>query len=165
MADTYSFDVVSDFDKAEMNNAFDQSVREIDNRYDFKGTPAKIDWLADKTGIKIIGNSDMQLESIIDIIRKKLAARGISQKVLDVSKESHANNFQITKEVPFLQGLDQTKAKKITTLLREQLPKIKTQIQGQEVRVSSTKKDELQSAMQVLQAADFEFALNFTNFR
>ncbi|NBU34302.1 YajQ family cyclic di-GMP-binding protein [bacterium] len=165
MADTYSFDVVSDFDKAEMNNAFDQSVREIDNRYDFKGTPAKIDWLADKTGIKIIGNSDMQLESILDIIRKKLAARGISQKVLDVSKESHTNNFQITKEVPFLQGLDQTKAKKITTLLREQLPKIKTQIQGQEVRVSSTKKDELQTAMHVLQAADFEFALNFTNFR
>lgn len=165
MADTYSFDVVSDFDKAEMNNAFDQSGREIDNRYDFKGTPAKLEWLGDKTGLKITGNSDMQIDSILDIVRKKLAARGISQKVLDVSSESHTNNFQTTKEVPFLQGLDQTKAKKITTLIRDQLPKVKTQIQGQEVRVSSAKKDELQAAMQLLCDADFEFALSFTNYR
>lgn len=165
MADTYSFDVVSDFDKAEMNNAFDQSGREIDNRYDFKGTPAKVEWLGDKTGLKITGNSDMQIDSILDIIRKKLAARGISQKVLDTTQETHTNNFQTTKEVPFLQGLDQAKAKKITTLLRDQLPKVKTQIQGQEVRVSSAKKDELQAAMHLLQSADFEFALSFTNFR
>jgi len=165
MADTYSFDVVSDFDKAEMNNAYDQSGREIENRYDFKGTPAAIEWLGDKTGFKVTGNSDMQIESILDIVRKKLATRGISQKVLDTSKPTHTNNFQTTKEVPFLQGLDQAKAKKITSLLRDNLPKIKTQIQGQEVRVSSPKKDELQQAMQLLRDADFEFALHFTNFR
>jgi uncharacterized protein YajQ (UPF0234 family) len=165
MADTYSFDVVSDFDKAEMNNAFDQSGREIENRYDFKGTPAKLEWLSDKTGLKITGNSDMQIESILDIVRKKLAVRGISQKVLDMSKETHTNNFQTTKEVPFLQGLDQTKAKKITVLLRDQLPKVKAQIQGQEIRVSSAKKDELQAAMQLLRDTDFDFAVSFTNFR
>lgn len=165
MADTYSFDVVSDFDKAEMNNAFDQSGREIDNRYDFKGTPASLEWLGDKTGFKVTGNSDMQIDSILDIVRKKLAARGISQKVLDTSQGTNTNNFQTTKEVPFLQGLDQTKAKKITTLLRDQLPKVKAQIQGQEIRVSSAKKDELQAAMQLLSDTDFEFAVNFTNFR
>lgn len=101
MASTYSFDIVSDYDKAEMNNVFDQSCREIDSRYDFKNTPAKLEWLnADKLGFKITGNSDFQIESIIEIIRKKLAAREISQKVLDITKESTTNNFQTTKEVP-----------------------------------------------------------------
>lgn len=166
MASTFSFDVVSDFDKAEMNNVLDQSNREIDNRYDFKNTPAKLEWLnPEKSGFKITGNSDFQIDSIIEIIRKKLATRGISQKVLDETKDSNTNNFQTTKEVPFKQGLDQDKAKKVTTLIRDKLPKVKTQIQGQEVRVMSPKKDELQEAMNLLRDADFEFPLNFTNFR
>jgi len=166
MASTYSFDVVSDFDKAEMNNVLDQSNREIENRYDFKGTPAKLEWLnPDKSGFKITGNSDFQIDSIIEIIRKKLAVRGISQKTLDETKESNTNNFQTTKEVPFKQGLDQEKAKKVTSLLRDKVPKIKAQIQGTEVRVMSPKKDELQEAMSVLKAAEFDFPLDFTNFR
>lgn len=166
MASTFSFDIVSDYDKAEMNNVLDQSNREIDSRYDFKNTPAKLEWLnADKLGFKITGNSDFQIESIIEIIRKKLGAREISQKVLDITKESNTNNFQTTKEVPFVKGLTQEKAKKVTSLLREHLPKVKAQIQGEEVRVVSPKKDELQQAMQVLRAADFDFPLDFTNFR
>lgn len=166
MAATFSFDVTSDFDKAEMNNVLDQSNREIDNRYDFKNTPAKLEWLSpDKDGFKITGNSDFQIDSIIEIIRKKLAARGISQKVLDETKPSATNNFQTTKEVPFKQGLDQEKAKKVTSLIRDNLPKVKTQIQGQEVRVTSPKKDELQEAMNLLRTAEFDFPLNFTNYR
>ncbi len=166
MASTFSFDIVSDFDKAEMNNVLDQANREIDNRYDFKNTPAKLEWYSpDKNGFKITGNSDFQIDSIIEIIRKKLAARGISQKVLDESKVSATNNFQTTKELPFKQGLDQEKAKKVTSLIRDSLPKVKTQIQGQEVRVTSAKKDELQSAMDVIRGAEFDFPINFTNFR
>ena len=166
MALTYSFDIVSDFDKAEMNNVLDQTEREIDSRYDFKGTPAKIEWQnPEKGGFKITGTSDFQIDSIIEIIRKKLAVRGISQKVLDESKDSATNNFQTSKEVSFKQGLDQEKAKKLTSLLRDKIPKVKTQIQGQEVRVVSPKKDELQMAMDVIRAADFEFPVNFTNFR
>jgi uncharacterized protein YajQ (UPF0234 family) len=166
MAATFSFDIVSDFDKAEMNNVLDQVQREIANRYDFKGTPAGIDWLsADKNGLKITGNSDFQIDAIIEIVRKKLAGRDISQKVLDESKASTTNNFQTTKEVPFKQGLDQEKAKKITSLLRETLPKVKTQIQGAEVRVMSPKKDELQQAMSAVRGADFDFPVSFTNFR
>jgi len=162
----FSFDIVSDFDKAEMNNVFDQANREIDSRYDFKNTPAKLEWTtADKGGLKITGNSDFQIESIIEIIRKKLGARGISQKVLDISKESATNNFQTTKEVPFVKGLTQEKAKKVTSLLRDKLPKVKAQIQGEEVRVMSPKKDELQEAMQLLRATEFDFPLDFTNFR
>ena len=96
---TFSFDIVSEYDKAEMNNVFDQSKRELDNRYDFKNTPAALDWLnADKAGFKIIGNSDWQIDAILDIVRKKLAARNQSQKVLDTSKESATNNFQTTKK-------------------------------------------------------------------
>lgn len=166
MAGNYSFDVVSDFDKAEMNNVLDQANRELESRYDFKGTPAALEWQnPDKSGFKITGNSDFQIDSIIEIIRKKLAARGISQKVLDESKDSTTNNFQTTKEVPFRQGLDQEKAKKITSLVREKLPKIKTQIQGAEVRVMSPKKDELQEAMQLIRNTEFDFPVNFTNFR
>lgn len=162
----FSFDVVSDYDKAEMNNVFDQVQREITARYDFKGTPAAIEWLnAEKTGIKVVGNSDYQIDAIIDIVRKKLAARGQSQKVLDVSRELATNNMQTTKEVPFLSGLDQEKAKKITKLVRDKYPKVKTQIQGEEVRVMSASKDDLQAVMQLLKTESFDFPLNFTNFR
>ena len=163
---TFSFDVESEYDKAEMNNVFDQTQREIENRYDFKNTPAGVEWLnGDKSGFKITGNSEWQIDTIIDIIRKKLATRNQSQKVLDVSKEPATNNFQTTKEVPLLHGLDQDKAKKITSLIRDKFPKAKTQIQGDTVRVMSPSKDELQSVMQLVRAADLAFPVNFTNFR
>ena len=162
----FSFDIVSDYDKAEMNNVLDQVQREITARYDFKGTPAGIDWLnAERTGFLITGNGDYQIDAIIDIVRKKIATRGQSQKVLDVTKEVLVNNMQSRKEVPFLRGLDQEKAKKITKLIRDKLPKVKTQVQGEEVRVTSGSKDDLQAVMQLLKAEDFDFPLSFTNFR
>lgn len=162
----FSFDVVSEYDKAEMNNVFDQTVREIANRYDFKGTPAAIEWLnSDKTGLKVTGDGDYQIDAILDIVRKKLAARDQSQKVLDVSKDAVTSNLQTVKEVPFKQGLDQDKAKKITKLIRDELPKVKSQIQGDAVRVTSGSKDDLQAVMQLLRAQDFDFPLAFTNYR
>ena len=162
----FSFDIVSDYDKAEMNNVFDQAQREIDSRYDFKGTPAQLEWLnTDKTGIKVTGNGDWQIDAILDIVRKKLASRNQSQKVLDTSKEPIVANLKTTKEVPFKQGLDQDKAKKITNLIRDKFPKVKTQIQGAEVRVTSGSKDDLQSVMQLLRTQDFDFPLSFTNYR
>ncbi len=162
----FSFDIVSDYDKAEMNNVFDQAQREIDSRYDFKGTSAQLEWLnADKTGLKITGDSDYHIDAIIDIVRKKLAAREQSQKVLDVTRESNTTNLKTTKEVPFLQGLDQEKAKKITKLIRDEAPKVKTQIQGDEVRVTSGSKNDLQSVMQLIRSQEFDFPINFTNYR
>lgn len=163
---TFSFDIVSDYDKAEMNNVIDQTQREMGTRYDFKGTPAEIDWLnGDKTGFKVIGNGEWQIDAILDIVRKKLAARSISQKVLDTSGPVTESNLKSTKEVPFKKGLDQEKAKKITSLIRDKAPKVKTQIQGQEVRVTSSSKDELQAVMQLLRSQDFDFPISFTNFR
>jgi uncharacterized protein YajQ (UPF0234 family) len=161
----FSFDIESDYDKAEMNNVFDQTVRELDSRYDFKGTPAAVEWLDDKKGFKITGNGEWQIDAILDIVRKKLAARNQSQKVLDTSKELVESNLKTTQEVPFKQGLDQDKAKQLTKLIREEYPKVKTQIQGDTVRVMSAKKDELQGVMQLLRTQDFDFPLSFTNYR
>lgn len=161
----FSFDIVSEYDKAEMNNVFDQVLREIDQRYDFKGTPAAVEWLDDKEGLKLTGNGDWQIDAILDIVRKKLAARGQSQKVLDISKEITESNLKSTKEVPFVQGLDQDKAKQLTKLIRDEYPKVKTQIQGDAVRVMSGSKDDLQAVMQLLRARDLDYPLNFTNYR
>ncbi|HUD10677.1 MAG TPA: YajQ family cyclic di-GMP-binding protein [Candidatus Saccharimonadales bacterium] len=162
----FSFDIVSDYDKAEMNNVFNQVQRELTNRYDFKGTPAQVEWLdGDKTGFKITGSGDWQIDTIIDIVRKKIAARSQNQKVLDTTREPVVANLKTVQDIPFVQGLDQTKAKKITTLIREKYPKVKTTIQGDTVRVTSASKDDLQTVMQLLNAQDFDFPLSFNNYR
>lgn len=161
----FSFDIVSEYDKAEMNNVFDQAQRELASRYDFKGTPASLEWLDDKKGFKVVGNGEWQIDAILDIVRKKLAARGQSQKVLDTSKELVESNLKTSQEVPFKAGLDQDKAKQITKLLRDEYPKAKASIQGDTVRVTSGSKDELQGVIQLLKSQDFDFPLNFTNYR
>ena len=162
----FSFDIVSDYDKSELNNVVDQAEREIANRYDFKGTKAALDWLdGDKNSLKITGDSDFHIDAILDIVRKKLATRGQSQKILDTTKEATTTNLQVIKIIPLKKGLDQEKAKKITSIIREQLPKAKTQIQGDEVRVMSPKKDELQAVMVLLKSQDFDFPIEFTNYR
>lgn len=162
---TFSFDIVSEYDKAEMNNVFALTQKEINNRYDFKGTPVEIDWLGDKIGFKIIGANEWQIDSIVDIIRKKLASREQSSKVLDLSKNVVISNMKATKEVPFIAGLDQDKAKQITKIIREEFPKIKLQIQGDSVRVVGNSKDDLQNVMQLIQNHEFDFPINFNNYR
>lgn len=163
---TFSFDIVSEYDKAEMNNIFAGTEREIGNRYDFKGTPAAIEWLnGDKTGIKVIGANQWQCDAIVDVLRKKLASREQSAKVLDFSKTPVESNLKTTWEIPFKHGLSQDDAKKITKQLREEAPKVKAQIQGDAVRVTSPSKDELQKVISLLQASDYEFPLQFINYR
>jgi uncharacterized protein YajQ (UPF0234 family) len=163
---TFSFDIVSEYDKAEMNNIFAGTEREIGNRYDFKGTPAAIEWLnGDKTGFKIIGANQWQCDAILDVIRKKLATREQSAKVLDLSKTPVESNLKTTWEIPFKQGLSQDNAKKITKQLRDEAPKAKAQIQGDAVRVTSASKDELQKVITLLKAADYDFPLQFINYR
>lgn len=166
MAKSFSFDVVSDFDKSEMDNTIDQARREIGNRYDFKGTPAGVELIEDKTALKITGDSQYQLDAIMDIVRKKAAGRNISQKAFDTkANEPTEANLQMSWIVPLVKGLSQDKAKKITKLLKDKLPKVKTQIQGEEIRVTSSKKDELQAAMSAITEADLDFPAHFTNLR
>ncbi|HEX6462596.1 MAG TPA: YajQ family cyclic di-GMP-binding protein [Candidatus Saccharimonadales bacterium] len=162
---TFSFDIVSEYDKGEMNNVYLQVERELANRFDFKGTPAAIEWLSNKAGFKITGSSEWQIESILDIVRKKLAARNQSSKSLDLTKEVIESNLRATKEMPFKAGLDQEKAKHITKLIREKFPKVKAQIQGEAVRVMSSSKNDLQAVMQLLKEQDFDFTIQFINFK
>jgi uncharacterized protein YajQ (UPF0234 family) len=162
---SFSFDIVSEYDKAEMNNVFAGTEREIGNRYDFKGTPAAIEWLGEKAGFKVIGAGQWQCDAVLDIVRKKLASREQSSKVLDLSKTPVEANLKTTWEIPFKQGLSQDNAKEITKLLRENAPKAKAQIQGDAVRVTSSSKDELQNVITLLRAQEFDFALQFINYR
>lgn len=162
---TFSFDIISDYDKAEVNNVFQHVQREMSNRYDFKNTPANIDWLDEKKGFVVIGNSEWQLETIIDMIRRQLINRSQSTKILDLQKTPSESNLKITKEIPFIAGLNQDKAKEVSKYIRETLPKVKSAIQGDTVRVTSSSKDELQKTMQALREHEFDFPLSFTNFR
>ncbi len=162
---TFSFDIVSEYDKAEMNNVFSQAEREVATRYDFKGTPAAIEWLDDKAGFKLIGANQWQVDAVLDIVRKKLAAREQSSKVLDLTKTPVEANLKTTWEIPFKQGLSQDNAKLITKKLREEAPKVKAQIQGDAIRVTSASKDELQNVMNLVRSADYDFAVQFINYR
>lgn len=161
----FSFDIQSSYDKAEMNNVFAQAEKEIANRYDFRGTAASIEWLPDKKGIKAVADSAWQVEQVIDLFRKKLAARDQSSKVLQLDNTVHESNMRAWQDIPFRDGLSQDDAKKLTKLLKERHPKIKTQIQSDEVRVTGSSKDDLQAAMRTLREADFSFPLVFTNYR
>lgn len=162
---TFSFDIESTYDKAEMNNVEQLVVREIANRYDFKGTPAAVEWLADKKGFKVIGADTWQIDTIIDMVGKQLAKRNMTSKVLDTSGKTTEANLRAWKDVPFKDGLSQDNAKKITRMLKETHPKVKTQIQGEAIRCTSGSKDELQNVMSTLRATDFDFPLVFTNYR
>jgi uncharacterized protein YajQ (UPF0234 family) len=166
MASTFSFDIVSDYNLAEVINAVDQTKREVQTRYDLKGTSAGVDFRdADKTGVTVLGDNEFHVDAILDIFRKKLAGRSISQKILDSSTPPVTSNMKVSQDVAFRKGLDQDKSKKITALLRQEFPKVKAQIQGTEVRVTSQKKDELQGAMRLLEQQDFDFPISFTNYR
>ena len=148
-----------------MNNVHQLVVREIANRFDFKGTPADVEWLPDKKGFKVIGADEFQVQSIIDMIGRQLAKRNMTSKVLDLGGAHNAANMRAWQDVPFKDGLSQENAKKITKLLKEAHPKVKTQIQGDNVRCTSNSKDELQSVMATLNQADFDFPLSFGNYR
>jgi uncharacterized protein YajQ (UPF0234 family) len=165
MAKDFSFDIVSDYDLAEMTNALDQAQRELGTRYDFKGTSAKIEFGESKESVQIEGDSKNMLDAILDMFMSKLVKRGVSLKVLDMSTEPVQGGKEMRWTVAFLKGLDQDKAKQITKAIREAFPKVKTQIQGIEVRASSASKDDLQGVMNLLRSKEFDFPVDFQNYR
>jgi uncharacterized protein YajQ (UPF0234 family) len=165
MAKDFSFDVVSDYDVAEMTNAVDQAQRELGTRYDFKGTSAKIEFTDGKAGVLIEGDTKYQLDAILDMLQGKLIKRGVSLKCLDTSSEPVQGGNSMRWTINFKKGLDQDKAKQLTKTIRGEYPKVKTQIQGDSVRVSGTSKDDLQGVMTSLRSKDFDFPLDFQNYR
>ncbi len=162
----FSFDIVSEVDKSEINNVFDQVKKEIASRYDFKNTIGGIEWLNDqKSGFKIIASSEMQIDSVIDIIRRKLSSRGLSQKLIDTSKELVSSNMRITKELPFVAGIDKEKAKSLSNALRSEFPKLKIAIIGESLRINSSSKDELQKVISKTRVMELDYPVQFNNFR
>lgn len=165
MAKDFSFDVVSDYDVAEMTNAIDQAQRELGTRYDFKGTAASIEFTEGKSGVLLQGDSRNQLDALLDMLQGKLIKRGIALQVLDTSVEPIQGGKEMRWTLEFIKGLDQEKAKKITKAIRDSFPKVKAQIQGEEVRVSAASKDDLQGVMTLLKQQDFDFPVDFQNYR
>ncbi|AXH35099.1 YajQ family cyclic di-GMP-binding protein [Humibacter sp. BT305] len=162
MADS-SFDVVSKVDKMEADNALNQAHKEVEQRYDFKNVGASIAWSGDTVLMK--ANSEERVKAILDVFESKLIKRGISLKSLDAG-EPFASGKEYRIEAKLKEGIDQENAKKVTKLIRDEAPKsVKAQIQGDEVRVSSKSRDDLQATIALLKGADLEIDLQFLNFR
>ena len=162
MADS-SFDVVSKVDKMEADNALNQAVKEVEQRYDFKNVGASIEWSGEKVLMK--ANSEERVKAILEVFEAKLIKRGISLRSLDAG-EPFPSGKEFRIEAKMKEGIDQENAKKVTKLIRDEAPKsVKSQIQGDEVRVSSKSRDDLQATMALLKGADLPVALQFVNFR
>ncbi|MCZ4539393.1 YajQ family cyclic di-GMP-binding protein [Dietzia maris] len=164
MASESSFDIVSEFDRQEVDNALNQAAKELGTRYDFRGTDASIEWKGEDA-VEIVANSEDRVLAAKDVFVEKLVRRGLSMKALAVGDPMPSGkSFRLVGSLK--QGIDKENAKKITKLLRDEGPKgVKAQIQGEEIRVSSKKRDDLQECISLLKGADFEVALQFTNYR
>jgi uncharacterized protein YajQ (UPF0234 family) len=162
MADS-SFDIVSKVDKMEASNALTQAQKEIESRYDFKGVGASVEWSGEK--ILMTANSEDRVKAVLDVFQSKLVKRGISLKSLDAGKP-YASGKDYKIEATLKQGIEQDQAKKISKIIRDEGPKsIKAQIQGDELRVSSKSRDDLQDVIALLKGKDLEIDLQFTNYR
>jgi cyclic-di-GMP-binding protein len=162
MAD-FSFDIVSDFDRQELVNAVDQTVREIKSRYDLKNTNTEL--TLEETTITILTDNDMALDAIADLLGGKAAKRNISLKIFEFGEAEKAGGNRLRQVVTLKKGIEQKLAKQITQLIRDNIKKVQPTIQGDAVRVSSKSKDDLQLVVQFLRTQDFPVALQFTNYR
>ena len=163
MASESSFDVVSKVDKQEVANALNQAQKEVAQRYDFRGVGADIDFSGEKILIK--ANSQERAEAVLDVFQSKLVKRGISLKSLD-SGEPYASGKEYRIESSIKEGIAQDEAKKITKIVRDEGPKgVKATIQGDELRVSSKSRDDLQETIALLKGKDLDVDLQFINFR
>jgi len=158
-----SFDVVSKVDRQEVDNAVNQTAREISQRFDFKNTGASIAWSGEKVELRADGEG--RVLAVLDLFKDKLVKRGVSLKALDAGEPQLSGKvYKLSAEVT--EGISQENAKKVSKLIRDEGPKgVKALIQGDELRVSSKSKDDLQSVMSLLKNQDFDFALQFTNYR
>ncbi|WP_300400722.1 YajQ family cyclic di-GMP-binding protein [uncultured Nocardioides sp.] len=163
MADS-SFDIVSKLDRQEVDNALGQAAREVATRFDFKGTGATIEWKGEKA-IEITASADDRATAVLDVFKDKLVKRGVSLKVLDAS-EVRQSGQQSKIDVALKEGITTEDAKKIGKLIRDEGPKgVKAQVQGDELRVSSKKRDDLQAVQRLVKEQDYDFAVQFTNYR
>ncbi|CAG7624142.1 YajQ family cyclic di-GMP-binding protein [Paenibacillus allorhizosphaerae] len=163
MSSENSFDIVSKLDIQELTNAINQAEKEIATRFDFKGSKSSI--ALDKEELVVVSDDDFKLQNVLDILQSKMAKRGISLKNLDYGKVEPAASGTVRQRIKVKQGIDQDNAKKINILIRDSKLKVKSQIQGDEIRVTGKSKDDLQQVMTLLRKADLPLELQFINFR
>jgi len=163
MAADSSFDVVSKVDRQEVDNALNQAAKEVSQRYDFKNVGASISWSGET--IVMTANSEDRVKAVLDVFQTKLIRRGISLKALETGDPKQSGKeYRI--DAALQQGLSSENAKKIAKIIRDDGPKgVKTQITGDELRVSAKSRDDLQSVIALLKAADLDVALQFVNYR
>jgi uncharacterized protein YajQ (UPF0234 family) len=160
-----SFDVVSKVERQEVDNALNQTAKEIGQRYDFKGTGASITWSGD-AAVEIRANADERARAILDAFQGRLVKRGVSLKALEYADPQSAAGGASRLVVTIRQGIDDEKGRAITKKIKTDAPKgVHAQLQGDQVRVSAKKKDDLQAAIALLKEADFGVPLQFTNYR
>ncbi|MCW2542905.1 MAG: YajQ family cyclic di-GMP-binding protein [Frankiales bacterium] len=162
MADP-SFDVVSKVDHQEVDNALNQAAKEAATRYDFKGTGAEIAWSGDDVVLK--AGSEERVKALLDVFKEKLIKRQISLKTLEAGEpQQSGKEYRLVCKIS--EGINQDNAKKVSKVIREEGPKgVQAQIQGDQLRVSAKKKDDLQTVIALLKGKEFDFALQFTNYR
>lgn len=162
MADP-SMDVVSKIDRQEVDNALNQAAKEVAQRYDFKGTDASVGWSGESIVMK--ASSEERAKAVLDVLQTRLVHRGVSLKALETGEpKAFGKEYRI--EATLKEGLSQEDAKKIGKLIREQGPRtVKALIQGDELRVSSKSRDDLQTVQSLLRGADLDVAVQFTNYR
>ncbi|GAA2291636.1 MULTISPECIES: YajQ family cyclic di-GMP-binding protein [Streptomyces] len=162
MADS-SFDIVSKVERQEVDNALNQAAKEISQRYDFKGVGASISWSGEQ--ILMEANSEDRVKAILDVFQSKLIKRGISLKALEAGEpQLSGKEYKIFSSIK--EGISQENAKKVAKTIRDEGPKgVKAQVQGEELRVSSKNRDDLQAVIALLKGKDFDFALQFVNYR
>ena len=159
-----SFDIVSKINHQEVDNALNQAAKEIGTRFDFRGVGASIAWSGNQA-VEIRANSEERANAVLDVFKEKLVKRQVSLKILDAG-EPKLSGKEYRLAVPLKEGITQDDAKKIAKIIRDEGAKgIKAQVQGEELRVSSKKKDDLQDVMSILRGKDFDFALQFVNYR
>lgn len=163
MSGEVSFDVVSDFDAQELRNALDQVRREAQQRYDFRGATVDLDQAKDE--LVLVTDDEMRAGAIKDLIQTKAIRRGLSLKVFDWGTVEQAGGNKVRQKIGLRQGLPEDLAKRITKIIRDEFPKVKSQIQGDAVRVSAKSKDDLQRVITRLRALDEVVELQFQNYR
>ncbi|UAW97625.1 YajQ family cyclic di-GMP-binding protein [Halopseudomonas nanhaiensis] len=158
-----SFDVVSELDKHEVTNAVDNAMKELDRRYDLRGK-GEFEFKEKDLTVNITADADFQLEQMLEILKLSLAKRKIDIQCMEI-KDAFASGKQVKQDVVLKEGIDKELAKKIVARIKESKIKVQAAIQGEQVRVTGKKRDDLQEAMALLRGADFEMPLQFNNFR
>jgi len=165
MADEHTFDIVSRVDMQEVSNAVQQAMKEISQRFDFKGSKSSIDLSKEKAEITLVADDDYKLKSLTEILKAKLVKRNVSLKTLNFGNVEKAAGDTLRQLVSLQQGLSPERAKDITKLIKETKLKVQTEIQKDQVRVRAKKIDDLQELIKILKEKDFDFHIEFINYR